>query len=263
MNPLQIVLRVQFKTGAVVRRVGGLLMAIGLLGSGISQAQPVDPEVQERLRTLLQNPAVGLPVKSVERSEIDGMYRVQLDKGPVVYAPASGEFFILGDLYSVGVEGFVNLGEERRSANRREALSGVPAEETIVFAATGDARAHITVFTDVSCFYCQKLHKEVPELNRRGVEVRYLAYPRQGIGSPGFRQLASAWCADDRQSTLTRLKNKEKLAENVCPGNPVAEQFALGQDLGVQGTPAIVTADGEMVPGYRSADDIISMLGLD
>jgi thiol:disulfide interchange protein DsbC len=118
------------------------------------------------------------------------------------------------------------------------------------------------VFTDVSCFYCQKLHKEVPELNRRGVEVRYLAYPRQGIGSPGFRQLASAWCADDRQTTLTRLKNREELPENVCPGNPIAEQFELGQQLGVRGTPAIVTSAGEMLPGYRSADDLIGLLGV-
>ena len=137
-------------------------------------------------------------------------------------------------------------------------------DEQIVFPAEGgEAVAHITVFTDVSCFYCQKLHKEVPELNRRGVEVRYLAYPRQGIGSPGFRQLASAWCADNRQDTLTRLKNRENLDENVCPGNPIASQFALGQALGVRGTPAIILPDGEMIPGYRKADDLVSSLGLD
>ena len=81
------------------------------------------------------------------------------------------------------------------------------------------------MFTDVTCFYCQKLHKEVPELNKRGVEVRYLAYPRAGCGfSEVIKQLASAWCADNPQETLTKLKNKKSVQQkNVCPDNPVAE----------------------------------------
>ncbi|MFK7829457.1 MAG: DsbC family protein [Congregibacter sp.] len=246
----------------------GLVALLLCLVPALSQAQSVaaqtvEKEIEEQLRERLGSEAVGLPIDSIEKSEIDGMYRVLLKQGPAVYTTASGDFFILGDLFSVGVDGFVNLAERRRSEDRKVALADVPMQQKIVFAAEGETRAHITVFTDVSCFYCQKLHKEVPELNRRGIEVRYLAYPRQGIGSPGFRQLASAWCADDRQTTLTRLKNQEPMQDNVCPGNPVAEQFALGQQLGVQGTPAIVTPDGKMLPGYRSADDLITTLGLD
>jgi thiol:disulfide interchange protein DsbC len=133
----------------------------------------------------------------------------------------------------------------------------------IIFSPQGEPRAHITVFTDVSCFYCQKLHKEVPELNKRGVEVRYLAYPRSGLDSPGYRQLVTAWCATDRQDTLTRLKGKESVPENVCADNPVAAQYELGQQLGVRGTPAMVTEDGTLIPGYQSADDLMVTLGLD
>lgn len=223
----------------------------------------VDPETDKMLRDRLEDPAVGLTVESIVESEVPGMYQVQLNQGPLIHVTADGGFFILGDLYSVGPDGFVNLAEKRRSEDRKVAIADVPMTKQIVFPADGEAQSYITVFTDVSCFYCQKLHKEVPELNQRGVEVRYLAYPRQGIGSPGFRQLASAWCADDRLDTLTRLKNREELDENVCPGNPVAEQFALGQELGVRGTPAIVMPDGEMIPGYRSADDLVGLLGVE
>ncbi len=248
----------------------GPLLAITLLAPLSSYGQeattpgasPVPAEVEKALRTRLGNPAVQLEVDSVAVSEIPGMYRVQLKQGPMVYATGDASYFILGDLYSVEPTGFTNLAEKQRSENRRLALAEIPQAKTIVFPAEGDAQAYITVFTDVSCFYCQKLHKEVPKLNRRGVEVRYLAYPRQGIGSDGFRQLASAWCADDRQTTLTRLKNRETLPENVCPGNPIAEQFALGQQLGVRGTPAIVTPEGDMIPGYRSADDLLTLLGV-
>jgi len=99
--------------------------------------------------------------------------------------------------------------------------------------------------------------------NRRGVEVRYLAYPRSGVGSDGFRQLATAWCASNPRETLTRMKNREAVADNVCAGNPVAWQYELGQEMGVRGTPAIVTADGQMIPGYRPVDDLLSVMGLD
>ncbi|MFK8042784.1 DsbC family protein [Congregibacter sp.] len=225
-------------------------------------AEGVDPAIEKKLRLRLGAPQIGLEVQSVKASELPGLYKVSIVSGPTVYATESGDYFLVGDLYNVGLTGLVNLGELQRSNDRKDAIAAVPEKNVIVFPAEGETLSSITVFTDVSCFYCQKLHKEVPELNRRGVEVRYLAYPRQGIGSPGFRQLASAWCSDDRQATLTAFKNREELEENVCPGNPIAEQFALGQQLGVRGTPAIVTPDGEMIPGYKSADDLIAVLGL-
>lgn len=221
-----------------------------------------DAAVEKQLRERFANPTIGLDVLSVAPSELPGLYRVEIDQGPIIYATEDGGYFIVGDLYSVRADGLVNLGEQRRSEDRREAVAAVPVKDTIIFPAEGETQSYLTVFTDVSCFYCQKLHKEVPELNRRGVEVRYLAYPRQGVGSEGFRQLASAWCADDRQATLTAFKNRETLEENVCPGNPVAQQFELGQKLGVRGTPAIITPEGEMIPGFRNAEDLAGILGV-
>jgi thiol:disulfide interchange protein DsbC len=118
------------------------------------------------------------------------------------------------------------------------------------------------VFFDDTCFYCQKLHQEVPQLNKSGVEVRYLAYPRAGVNSDAARQLASAWCADNRQETLAKLINKETVPENVCANNPIAAQYQLGGELGVRGTPAIITQTGQMIPGYQTADELMVTLGL-
>jgi thiol:disulfide interchange protein DsbC len=204
----------------------------------------------------------GLTVESVETSEIPGLYAVQFVNGPLVYASAAGDYFVVGDMFRVEADGFVNLAEQRRDEDRLERINAIDRTEMIVFSPASEPKASITVFTDVTCFYCQKLHKEVPELNRRGVEVRYLAYPRAGVGSAGFRQLASAWCSDTPQDTLTRLKNKESVAENVCPGNPIASHYQLGQELGVRGTPAIITDTGRMIPGYQSADELMVTLGL-
>jgi len=203
-----------------------------------------------------------MKVQSIEDSEIPGLYAVQFVDGPLIYSSAKGDHFVAGDMFRIEPTGFVNLAEQRRDGVRKGKIDGVSTDEMIVYSPASAPRASITVFTDVTCFYCQKLHKEVPELNRRGVEVRYLAYPRAGLGSDGYRQLASAWCNSDPQDALTRLKSKLKVTENVCANNPVASQFELGQEVGVRGTPAIVTESGRMLPGYQTADELMATLGL-
>ena len=239
-----------------------LVAALVVLAPLVTAGEPVDAAQVDKLRAALEAPDSGLKVASVKTSEIPGLYEVQFTNGPMVYSTANGDFFLLGDLFAVGPEGYVNLAEKRRDGERVEKLATVAQDDMIVFSPEGEPRAHITVFTDVTCFYCQKLHQEVPELNKRGVEVRYLAYPRAGVDSGGFKQLATAWCADNPQEALTQLKNKQAVPEKVCADNPVAAQFQLGQELGVRGTPAIVTQDGQMIPGYQSADELIVTLGL-
>jgi thiol:disulfide interchange protein DsbC len=201
-------------------------------------------------------------VNSAQTSEIPGLYEVELADGPMVYATENGDFFIVGDLYSVTPQGYVNLAEKRRDGERVEMLATVKKEDMIVFSPEGETRAYISVFFDDTCYYCQKLHQEVAQLNKNGVEVRYLAYPRAGTNSAAFNQLASAWCSDNPQETLTKLTMKESVPENICEGNPIAAQYKLGQEVGVRGTPAIITQTGQMIPGYQSADELMVTLGL-
>jgi len=246
------------------RVITTVLAASLWIGSSLVWAgEPVSKAEVDKLRAALEVGTTGLKVGTVKVSEIPGLYEVQFVNGPMVYATTKGDFFIVGDIFGVGPTGYVNLAEKRRDGERVEQLADVEIDDMIVFSPEGETRASITVFTDVSCFYCQKLHKEVPELNKRGVEVRYLAYPRAGVGSEAFRQLASAWCADDKLATMTALKNRETVPENVCADNPVADHYLLGQKMGVRGTPAIVTETGQMIPGYQSADDLMVTLGLE
>ena len=224
--------------------------------------EPLDKAKLDALRTKLEKPGVGLKVIGARVSEVPGLVEVELNEGPVIYSTPQGDFFIVGDLYSVGETGYVNLAEQRRDVERAEKLSKVDLKDMIIFSPEGNSRAYISVFFDDTCFYCQKLHKEVEQLNKNGVEVRYLAYPRAGLNSDAFKQLASAWCADDRQGTFTKLSRKEAVPENVCAGNPVAAHYKLGQELGVRGTPAIITQTGQMIPGYQSADELMVTLGL-
>ena len=222
-------------------------------------------EIEDRMGAALSAFA-GQPIgiESVRPSPAPGIVEVQVINGPLLYATEDGGYFFLnGDLHQVSAAGAVNLTEERRSLARKEQLAAVSLEDMVVFSPKGETRDYVSVFTDVTCFYCQKLHREVDQLNAEGVEVRYLAFPRGGINSDGAKKLATAWCANDQQTTLTELKAGMDLPVNDCADSPIAAQYQLGQEMGVSGTPAIITSSGMMIPGYRPAADLIVALGLD
>ncbi|MBK80184.1 MAG: protein-disulfide isomerase [Gammaproteobacteria bacterium] len=202
-----------------------------------------------------------IPIENVTASPIPGIYALELAGGTVFYGTEDGRYLFAGDLYQLGDDELVNLAEAGRAELRHELLAGVPRSEMIVFSPAGDTRAAINVFTDVDCGFCQKLHQEVPKLNEMGIEVRYLAYPRAGVGSESYRKIVSAWCAKDPNSALTKLKARQSIPDASCP-NPVAEQLDLGRQMGVSGTPAIVLQDGTMLPGYMPAERLAEIVGL-
>ena len=235
------------------------------------------------LLSLVFASAVGLPLNQSQRDtllaqisavrpdlqfEIIGpapvaeLYEVQVINGPVLYVSADGEYFFDGSLFRVEEGGFVDIAAKRLNAQRKKMLDAVDPQTMIIYTPQTQRRATITVFTDIDCGYCRKLHREMDELLSYGIEVRYLAYPRAGIGSDSYRKIATAWCADDPNATMTALKAGDNVAMNVCSDNPVAAHFALGGAMGVSGTPAIVLADGTLLPGYRPAAAFAELLGL-
>ena len=226
-----------------------------------ASAQEIEDRIGAALSAFAGQP---ISIESVRPSPAPGIVEVQVSNGPLLYATEDGGYFFLnGDLHQFSAAGAVNLTEERRSLARKEQLAAVSLEDMVVFSPKGETRDYVSVFTDVTCFYCQKLHREVDQLNAKGVEVRYLAFPRGGINSDGAKKLATAWCADDQQTTLTELKAGMDLPVNDCADSPIAAQYQLGQEMGVSGTPAIITSSGIMIPGYRPAADLIVALGLD
>lgn len=195
-------------------------------------------------------------------SPMPGLYQVQVQGGPLLYVNEEGSYFIAGDLFQIQKDGFTNLAEQARQKERAELIAQVRPEDMIIFAPE-NPKATITVFTDVDCGFCRKLHSEIAGYNALGIAVHYLAFPRAGLGSPSYHKIASAWCAQDRKAALTSLKNGEEIPENVCPENPVPEQLLLGEKVGVTGTPAIVLQDGTLVPGYRPPKDMAALLGIE
>lgn len=225
--------------------------------SGAAEAPPAD--LAERL--VVDGRA--MPVRAVDSTPLPGIFEVRLESGQTFYSDREGEYLVVGDLYRNSDEGMVNLTEQRQQQARVERVSQVPDEQTVVFRPAGEVRAVLNVFTDVTCPYCRQFHEEVPALNERGIEVRYFAFPRSGVDSEGARILEKVWCSDNPSEAMTAAKQGDSLDEVARCDAPVAEQFDLGRELGVQGTPALILPDGRMIPGYVPLSRLMEMMALD
>lgn len=235
-------------------RVTRIFAAVALsLACTVSLASGPDQVIRKALLALQPD----LPIEGIAPSPLAGIYQVQLQGGRLLYVSADGQFLIQGALFQLKDGQAVDLTAQAQSAGIVKELDKVALKDMVVFAPKA-AKTHITVFTDTDCGYCQKLHSEVPELNRLGIEVRYLAFPRQGVDSHAYNSLVSVWCAEDRQAAMNQAKSRKELPARTCD-NPVAQQYQLGQLLGVNGTPAIILADGQMIPGYRPAAELAKL----
>ncbi len=223
------------------------------------QAQESSAEA-DAIREVLLRTQPGIQIADISPSPITGLYQVEVRNGPLIYASADARYFIPGDLYTIGDQGgLINLGEIKRSAERAEMIAALDESGMIIFPASGEERASLTVFTDVDCQFCRQFHTEVPALNRMGISVRYVAFPRTGLGTDTHRKMISTWCAENPRVMYTSVVRGAEAPELDCD-NPIAEHYQLGREIGVTGTPTLVFADGTALPGYIPADRLASYI---
>jgi len=235
------------------------LISATLLAASATQAVAAGSEEQIRARLEAINPQIA--VVSVKPSPIAGVMEVALNSGETLFTSENGEYFVLGQLYQAKGNSFVNLSEQRKKGFRAEALKALHTEDMVVFKPEGETKATVYAFTDVDCGYCRKLHSEMSDYLQAGIEIRYLAFPRAGVGSSAYHKMVSVWCADDRQAAMTESKQGHTIPAKTCD-NPVAAQYDLGQQFGVNGTPALLFSDGSLMPGYVPADRLAAFLEL-
>lgn len=189
----------------------------------------------------------GVEPDRISASPVPGLYEVFY--GPtVIYVSADGRYVVRGDL--LDVEEGVNLTEQRRKQARAQVIKSISEDDLIVFSPeNGKVKHRVTVFTDVECPYCQRMHRQMQEYLDRGIEIRYAAFPRAGVPSRTYTTMVSVWCADDQQQAMTDAKAGKRVPPKQCE-NPVEAQFELGRQLSIRGTPTLITEDGTMIPGY-------------
>ncbi len=198
---------------------------------------------------------LGLSPSLIEPSPVAGLYQVLTARG-LFYFSEKGNFLIQGKVYNIDED--MKNETEAVLAKTRKGVVTKYADSMIEFKAKNEKHV-INVFTDISCGYCKKLHREMKDYNDLGITVRYLGFPRGGMKSKSYSDMVSVWCADDQQKAMTDAKVHSSIAAKTCT-NPVKEHYDLGAGLGVSGTPAILLNDGRMIPGYKPAADLIKIL---
>lgn len=198
----------------------------------------------------------GVKAEDIRQSPVSGVYEVPMG-ADIAYVSADGLYLIAGDLYEIDTR--VNLTEAGRSASRTQTLAKLDERDMIVFK-PAVVKHTITVFTDVDCGYCRKLHSQIDEITRLGIQVRYVAYPRGGPGSDEWRKMEAVWCAKDRKAAITEAKKGGDIKTASCGSTPVAKQYQLGEDFGVRGTPAIFTSNGDYIGGYLPPAELLKQL---
>jgi thiol:disulfide interchange protein DsbC len=222
----------QFKTG-----LAGLLLAASLTAAAADDYSAVE----ERLRTL----APTARTIAVAETPIDGILQVQIN-GDIFYTSADGKYMFQGRVIDLDTR--EDLTETAKSGIRKELMVDIDRSKQITFAPS-ETEHDLMVFTDIDCGYCRKLHAQVDEYNKQGIAIHYMSFPRAGIGSRSYEKAVAVWCAADQQNAMTQAKLGSEPDPEQCD-NPVAEQYQLGIQLGVTGTPALLTSTGKLIPGY-------------
>ena len=226
-------------------------LALAALSSGAN----ADPAAEQKVRDALKAFAPGVQIDAVAPSPMPGIYEV-VTQGHIAYVSADGKFLIRGDLVDLANKREITT--ERSGQLRKVALDQVPVTKHIVFAAK-QPKHEVTVFTDIDCGYCRKLHSHIEEYNDKGITVKYLFFPRAGLASDSYKKAVSVWCAADRGKALTEAKNGKDPEAKTCD-NPVTEEFQLGLKVGVGGTPAIYSESGQQIGGYLTPEQMLSKL---
>ncbi|HEY6823953.1 MAG TPA: DsbC family protein [Steroidobacteraceae bacterium] len=226
-----------------------LLVLLALCcAAGTVPAQQAPNKADPRAEIAARIP--GTRPEELRATAVAGIY--ELTRGAdIVYVTADGKYAFTGDLVELASNS--NLTEQHRRELRAKAVATFPEDAMLIFGPK-DPKYTVTVFTDVDCPYCRKLHSQIGDYNRLGIRVRYLLYPRTGPNTQSWTKAEQVWCSPDRNAALTLAKLGQELKSKPCANNPVARSYALGQDFALEGTPAIIMPNGELLPGYVPPD---------
>ena len=229
------------------------LMVLVVLGLSTTAFAAEVPEVIARQ---LQKTFPEVRAEQISPSPVSGLFELRV--GPqIAYVSADGRYLVRGDI--IEVQSDTNISEERRASARLAAIDDIGESRMIIFTPK-QVKHTISVFTDVDCGYCRKLHRQINDYLARGIRVRYLFFPRSGPNTESWAKAEKVWCSADRADALTRSKRGEVITAKACSPTPVQQHYSLGLSFGVTGTPAMVTDSGELLPGYVPAAELAGYL---
>lgn len=226
------------------------VLAAALSGPAPATASPVPVGLKETLQTRYPGTTFG----DVQRTPWPGVYEVALGSR-LAYVDATGHYFLFGHLFDLQAQR--DLTAERLERTARVDVATLPLEDSLKEVRGTGARTLI-VFSDPDCPFCRKLETELKALTN--VTLHTFLMPLASLHPQARSRAIAIWCSPDRnrawQSVM--LRNETPKAK-ACP-NPVDRNVALGERLGITGTPTLIAADGRVMQGALSLAQIEAWL---
>jgi thiol:disulfide interchange protein DsbC len=221
-----------------------------------TEAQSSENPMTNLLRLRLGSKAVSDPIKT----PVDGIYQTQFGS-QYGYLSQDGRYIFIGSM--VDLKTGTNLTNLAKGKTAITELNRVALDDKVIFPAKGEEKAVLNVFTDTACPYCKKLHEQVGKLQEAGISIHYLPYPRGGRQGPGYQSLKQVWCAKDKPEAMGIAKGLDigDLPSGDCAkGKFVDEGYALGNRVGLKGTPSLFKSNGENIEGFVPYQELIPMV---
>ena len=228
--------------------------------AGNSQLRRVTPTEEQAVINSLHSVDPDFPIKGVYESPIKGLFQVEVPGG-TLYTSPDGKYMLQGEMHRIENGDVINLTALDRQEGIAQKLAKIPRKDMIIASPSGPTQATVYIFTDTDCGYCRKQHAEVKKMHRYGIEVCWLPYPRAGVDSPAGKQLQAVWSASNKLQAFEQL-NAGQPVNTPIKTNPVATFHEMGAEFGINGTPALFLANGEMLPGFQTAKQLAKRLGL-
>ena len=218
-----------------------------------------DIEKNEMITKLTNVLPEGVNIVDINATPVEGVFKLDIEDMQSVYVSKDTNFIIVGEIFQITSNGLVNLTEREKDIERKEIISMMDKNEFISFPAKNELFS-VIIFTDIDCGYCRKLHGEIGEYNDVGISINYAAFPRSGLQSESYSKIVGAWCSNERNKTLTGLKQGKDINISYCENHPVEKHYNIGRQIGVTGTPAIISTNGQLIPGYISPKELLKIL---
>lgn len=222
----------------------------------LPSAHAADADADAAVRKALLELVPQAKIEAIEPAPMAG-FRQLLVSGQMVYISDDGKYLMQGALFDTQAKRDLTAARLAKAAAAK--VEAVPQARRVVFAPDGKPAYKVTVFTDFDCGYCRKMHAEIAEINKLGIEVDYLLFPRSGPGTPSWDKAISVWCASDRKASFTAAKAGKEPEARTCD-NPVADHYRLGHEVGVTGTPSVLAPDGSRLGGYLPPEQLLARL---
>ena len=227
------------------------VLIVSLFGLVLSDVNADEAAIRQAMTKSMPS----VKVDSVKPAVVKGLFEVVVGAN-IYYVSEDGKYLLQGRLVDVAAR--KDLTEAKLNVTRKLAIEKMGQANMIVFKPK-ITKYTVTIFTDIDCGYCRKLHSEIDQYLAQGITIQYLFFPRAGKGSDSYNKAVSVWCAEDRNAALTAAKKDQKLPEKTCD-NPIDKHMQLAAEFDVKGTPMIISENGNVYPGYLPAKQLVEAL---